>query len=108
MNTTKAQLRHRRNYLFEKQGGLCCYCLIPMLHWDEPGHRNHNGSLRHNSATLEHKYNRAHPKRQHPTDGEERYVIACNHCNNKKGKQDLHVLTRGGQYANDWTIKTGG
>lgn len=74
--------RKRRDALWQEQGGRCCWCKRPMLHYSTPIEGNR---LPENFATLEHLLPRTHPRRRTYPNGEKRLALACFRCNNARG-----------------------
>lgn len=85
----------RKQRLWAAQNGLCCYCDVKMLHWDDwknspalvakYGNPPKAKSMPLTLATLEHLNDRFHPLRRTPANGAKRLALACWECNNKRG-----------------------
>jgi hypothetical protein len=75
--------RDRRN-LFEEQNKLCYWCDVPMI---LPEPYPSGGKLPKNLCTLDHLFDKTHPRRLVYIPGEKRYVASCWECNNKRGRQ---------------------
>lgn len=93
-------LRRRRRALWEKDNR-CHWCGIETI-WSE----NSNGINPADSATLDHIYSKYHPKRLKPnTTREIRYVLACQQCNHKRGREEDAL--RNPQPEGFWSKKAG-
>ena len=76
--------RRKKEKLFRRQGGLCCYCKIEMLlSFDRP---RRGVTVPLNLATFEHLDDRFCDERG-TRGGEIRIVLACGKCNNEIGKK---------------------
>jgi hypothetical protein len=73
-----------RQQLWGEQGGLCHWCHRPMLLLEE---YPTNGVLPDAAATIDHLYDRFHPKRRKPVAGEKRHVLAHFICNHERGRK---------------------
>lgn len=70
--------KRKRDRLLLEQDGKCCYCKVRMLITPvEPGQRVPDAQ-----CTFEHPYPKGHPQRG---AGGYRQMLACFHCNNKRG-----------------------
>lgn len=77
----------RMQKLFDRQGGLCCYCHRPMLF----DHNRRGGWIPWNAATLEHFDDRLSPERgKH--GGTVRTALACRRCNETRGNARVKEL----------------
>lgn len=99
---SKEKKKRRMANLWCFQGGRCCYCQKPMLHWSDlrsdPSKVKKYGVVRdangvehikimpEDLATLEHLRDRYHPARQEqPRQREQRWALACWRCNTDRG-----------------------
>lgn len=75
----------RRLRLWKEQEGRCywCHCLTVL----PPGGRKpRRYRYAPNEATLDHLRDRLDPLRRTDPGGEQRHVMACNECNNRRGR----------------------
>lgn len=72
--------RQIRAILFERQGGLCCYCKVKMVHPPRPS----TGKVPRNTATLEHLRRRAEGGTHH----RDNLALACARCNSGRKAVD--------------------
>lgn len=70
--------RRRKARLFIRQKGKCYWCPTQMVLLNTGGHEK---TLPKNLATLDHLFDRFHPKRRSNSRGKERTVLACWQCN---------------------------
>lgn len=101
--STSAKNRKRREKLFAAQDGRCFWCQTPVV---EMGllYREMKNIWRMappNMATLDHLFDRTHPRRNKPVPGERRYVLACYACNHYRG-----TLSARGVYIFSMTRRT--
>lgn len=81
------KVKRRRNQLFRLQKGKCHWCSCTMIHWDDVPDDVKQRRMPLNMATLDHLYDRFHPERRKPNrNSEQRWVIACWECNNKRSR----------------------
>lgn len=91
----RSYMKKRREILWKRQAGLCHYCSVPMVHWDDRdmNHEKQNAEQRKLWATLEHLRDRLHPLRNDGNPNfEARWVIACWKCNHDRGRENLIAL----------------
>lgn len=87
--------KKRREGLWKEQGGLCHWCSVPMIHWNDrasdPGKQTPEMRLRW--ATIEHMRSRLHV---HRNDGnpnrEQRWTLACWKCNHDRGRAEVLAI----------------
>ena len=74
--------KRRRHALFVAQDGKCHWCGRACIEAVvSPKKRPPN------LATLDHLNDRFHPHRRVPANGEQRLVMACHACNNRRGRE---------------------
>lgn len=77
--------RIRREKLWARQGGACCYCNrhTKLIRW--PGDA---GTPPDDMATLEHLFHAFDDRRKFLVHDGPRYAVACYGCNQRKGRED--------------------
>ncbi len=76
---TKEEISQYRLHLYEKQEGLCYWCLHPMQFFDKIPNQ-HSGNI----ATFEHLHDRLSYSGRKHTHGT--VVISCSKCNNDRNR----------------------
>ena len=91
-NMTKTQqrrdkLKRQKNELYERQQGKCYWCGCQMLPFRKgwPKFKKYPK----NAATIDHIYSRMTKHRWQPPMGEQRLVVACWECNQKRCSQEM-------------------
>lgn len=74
--SSREYLRRRRRELSDEQGGRCWWCKCEMTPVVANGTKPPDTML-----TLDHLFDKLHPRRTICRDGERRYVAACFKCN---------------------------
>ena len=80
----------RRAKLWAQQKGLCYWCHCQTTLTKGPSRKGEK--IPPDLATIDHLRSRLHPNRQEPACGQQRLVMACSACNNKRGAAELISL----------------
>ena len=81
----------RRRSLYKRQKGKCYWC--PKIMVLPPDHVQ--ATPQHDTATIDHLYDRFHPERRKPNlNNERRWVLACSECNQRRCEERQREVGR--------------